>query len=117
MNKYMYVAYSVIQTTARKMSAGAKLHLISRLFLNHQRINRLVTGWTTRVIFPTGISSFTTASKQPLYPDQFRIHWLPGDLFLGVQWQGRESSAEVKGAWSFIFTPCRDAEAMGTLIS
>jgi hypothetical protein len=39
------------------------------------------------------------------------IQWVPGAIFLGVKWPGREddhsppSSAEVKNAWSYTSTP------------
>jgi hypothetical protein len=48
------------------------------------------------------IFHFTTASRLDLGPTQSPIQWVPGDLSLGVKWQGCEShhsppsSAEVK---------------------
>jgi len=39
------------------------------------------------------------------------IQWVPGTLFLGVKWQGREadhsppSCAVVRNAWNYTFTP------------
>jgi hypothetical protein len=66
-----------------------------------------------RVRFPAGlgISLFTTASRTALGPTQPPIQWVPGALSLGVTRMGREadhlppSSAEVKNAWSYTYTP------------
>jgi hypothetical protein len=49
-----------------------------------------------------GIFLFTTASRTSLGPTQPPIQWVPGALFLGVKWPGREDnhsppySAEVR---------------------
>jgi hypothetical protein len=62
-------------------------------------------------IMHAGIFLFTTASRTALGPTQPPIQWVPGALSLGVKRQDREadhshpSSAEVKNAWSHIFTP------------
>jgi hypothetical protein len=58
-----------------------------------------------------GIFLFTTVSRPALGPIEPSIQWVPGALSLGVKRPGREavhsspSSAEVKNAWSYIFTP------------
>jgi hypothetical protein len=58
-----------------------------------------------------GIFLFTTVSRTALGPAKPPIQWVPGALSLGVKSPGREadhspvSSAEVKNAWSYIFTP------------
>jgi hypothetical protein len=58
-----------------------------------------------------GIFLFTTASRKALGPSQPPIQWVPGALSLGVEQLGSEvchsppCSAEVKNAWSCIFTP------------
>jgi hypothetical protein len=58
-----------------------------------------------------GIFLFTTESKSPLEPTQHPIQWVPGALSLGVKRPRREadhsppSSAEVKNAWRYTFTP------------
>jgi hypothetical protein len=58
-----------------------------------------------------GIFFFTTVSRPVLGPTQPPIQWVPGALFLGVKWPGREadqsstSSVEVKNTWSFTSTP------------
>jgi hypothetical protein len=73
-------------------------------------------GWTTGVLGfecrrGLGIFLFATASRTALGPTQPPIQWIPGTLSLGVKRQGREadhslpSSAEVKNAWSYTFTP------------
>jgi hypothetical protein len=58
-----------------------------------------------------GIFLFTPASRQALRPTQPPTQWVPGALSLGVNRSGRvadhspPSSAEVKNAWSYTFTP------------
>jgi hypothetical protein len=58
-----------------------------------------------------GIFLFTTASRPALGTTQPPIQWVPEALSLGVKWPGREadrsppSSAEVKSAGSYTFTP------------
>jgi hypothetical protein len=58
-----------------------------------------------------GILLFTTMSRPALGPIQPPIQWVPGALSLGVKWLGCEadhsppSSAEVKTAWSYTYTP------------
>jgi hypothetical protein len=72
-----------------------------------QSVLRLATGWTIGILgFDSqrglGIFLFTTASRTAMGPTQPPIQWVPGALFLGVKWPGREadhsllSSAEVK---------------------
>jgi hypothetical protein len=54
---------------------------------------------------------FPTASRPVLELTQPPIQWVPGALSLGLKSPGRESdqsppsSAEVKNAWSYTFTP------------
>jgi hypothetical protein len=52
-----------------------------------------------------GIFLFTSVSRPVLRPTQLSVQWVPGILFLGVKWLGREDdnspsplSAEVKNA-------------------
>jgi hypothetical protein len=58
-----------------------------------------------------GIFLFNAASRTVLGPTQPPIQWVPGALSLGVKRPRREadhsspSSAEVKNAWSYTFTP------------
>jgi hypothetical protein len=76
------------------------LHYIGLCYLR-------ATSWTIGVLgFGSrrglGIFLFTTASRKALGPTQTPIQWVPGAVFLGVKWPGREadhsppSSAEVK---------------------
>jgi hypothetical protein len=73
-------------------------------------------GWTIGVLgFVSrqglGIFLLTTVSRTALGPTQSPIQWVTGALSLGVKRPGREadhsppSSAEVKNAWSYTFTP------------
>jgi hypothetical protein len=54
---------------------------------------------------------FNTTSRPALGPTQSPIQWVPGAVSVGVKRPGREaddslpSSAEVKNAWSYTFTP------------
>jgi hypothetical protein len=54
---------------------------------------------------------FTTASRAALGHTKPPMQWVPGALSLGVKRPGREadhsppSSAEVKNAWNYTFTP------------
>jgi hypothetical protein len=54
---------------------------------------------------------FTIASRQILGSTQPPIQWVPGVFSLGLKYQWREashsppSSAGVKNAWRYIFTP------------
>jgi hypothetical protein len=54
---------------------------------------------------------FTTASRLGLRPTQPPFHWVSVAVSLGVKWPGREadhtppSSAEVKNAWRYTYTP------------
>jgi len=65
----------------------------------------------------------------PLGPIQPAIQWVPGTLFLGVKWPGREAdhsprtNAEVKNAWKYASTPqhafmawCSVTESSGTTL-
>jgi hypothetical protein len=58
-----------------------------------------------------GIFHFTTASSPVLGPTQPPIQWVPGALSLGVKrlvseaYHSPPSNAEVKNAWSYVFTP------------
>jgi hypothetical protein len=58
-----------------------------------------------------GIFFFSTASRTALAPTQPPIQWVRGALSLGVKRPGREadhsppSSAEVRNAWNYTFTP------------
>jgi hypothetical protein len=73
-------------------------------------------GWTIVVLgfdsqWGPGIFLFTSASRRALGPTRPPIQWVPGALSLEVKRLGREadhsppSSAEVKNAWSYTFTP------------
>jgi hypothetical protein len=67
----------------------------------------------TRIRFlGEGFSLFATASRPALWPTQPHIKWVvPGTLFSGVKRPGSEaddpppSTAEVKNAWSYTYTP------------
>jgi hypothetical protein len=53
-------------------------------------------GWMIRVVEfdpwqRLGIFLFTTTSRTALQPTQPPIQWIPGALFLGVKWMGREA--------------------------
>jgi hypothetical protein len=74
------------------------------------RCSGYATCWATKEMWfdsrhEKGIFLFSTASRPALGPTQ-PIQWVPGVLFPGVMWAGREvdhsppSSAEVKNAWS-----------------
>jgi hypothetical protein len=58
-----------------------------------------------------GIFLITTTSRPALGPTQPPIQWVPEAHFLGVKWPGSEadhsppSSAEIKNAWRYIYTP------------
>jgi len=58
-----------------------------------------------------GIFLYTTAPRKALGPTQPPIWWVPGALSLGIKRPGCEayhsppSSAEIKNAWSYTFTP------------
>jgi hypothetical protein len=81
-----------------------------------QSVYRRAMDWTIGVL---GFDSrrglwiflFTTVSRTVLGPTRPPIQWVPGTLALGVKRPGREaddsppSSAEVKNAWSYTFTP------------
>jgi hypothetical protein len=77
---------------------------------------RWATGWTIGVLgFDSrrrlGIFLFTTAFRTALEPTQPPIQWVPWALSLCVKRPGRKadhsppSSAEVKNAWSYTYTP------------
>jgi hypothetical protein len=79
-------------------------------------LQRWATGWTIGILgFDSrrglGTFLFTTVFRTAVGPTQSPIQWVPGALFLGVKWPGREadhsppSSAEVKNAWSHTSTP------------
>jgi hypothetical protein len=72
----------------------------------------LWTVWSgVRIPVQAGSFLLTTTFRPSLGPTQPPIQWIQGVLPLGVKWPGREadhsppSSAEVKNAWSYIFTP------------
>jgi hypothetical protein len=54
---------------------------------------------------------FTTASRPALGSTQPPVQWIPGAVSLGVKQPGRKadhsppSSAEVKNAWNYAYTP------------
>jgi len=58
-----------------------------------------------------GVFLFNTVSRLALGPSQTPIQWVPGALTLGIRHPGCEtepsplSSAEIKNAWSYTFTP------------
>jgi hypothetical protein len=81
-----------------------------------QWVYRWAAGWTIKVLgFDSrrglGIFLFTTAYRTALGPTQPPIQWVPAAFSLGVKRPGREadhsasSSAEVKNAWTYTFTP------------
>jgi hypothetical protein len=74
-----------------------------------ERMRSWATGWTIEVLgFDSrrrlGIFLFTATSRTALEPTQLPIQGVPGALFLGVKWLGREadhsppSSAKVNNA-------------------
>jgi hypothetical protein len=81
-----------------------------------QSVLRWGRDWTIGILgfdsrLGLGIFLLTTASGTALRPTQPPIQWVPGTLSLGVKRPGLEadhsppSSAEVKNAWSYTFTP------------
>jgi len=76
--------------------------------------------WGFDFQYGLGISLLTTASRTALKPIQPPIQWVPGALSLGVKRLMREtdhlppSSADVKDAWSYTFTPPIQLSKKGT---
>jgi hypothetical protein len=82
----------------------------ARRFIIHNRryiasANKLLTGWTTRVRFPTGKCNFflTTSSRQALKFSQSPIQWKPVCWNLSVKRPGLESlsSLGIINTWSY----------------
>jgi hypothetical protein len=93
-----------------------KLHICVTVLIEPGELSGIALGfglddWWFESWQGVEIFFFTTASRPALMPTQPPTQWVRGTLSLGVKLPGRKpdhslpSSAEVKNAWSYTFTP------------